>query len=50
MSGKHTEVPIDQSLIAIQEAINFHIFITVYEALYHTPHCCVQCLTVTAAR
>ena len=47
---QHSEITVDQSSVAIQEAVDLHLFLTVRQCLHHTSHGCVQGLAVTTAR
>ena len=49
MSCQHTEIPVDQSLIAIEKTIDLNILSAAGQTLHHAAHRRVQCLTVPAA-
>ena len=45
---KHSEVAVDQSLIPLQEAVNFHGFPAAGQTFYYASHRRIERLTVTA--
>ena len=47
---QHAEITVNQSSVAIEEAIDLDLFLTVRQGLHHTSHGCVQGLAVTTAR
>ena len=46
---KHTVIAVDQTFVSIIKSINFEFLNICTETFDYSSHCCIECLTVTAA-